>query len=92
MESCVLGWIEKHLFWKVQGVNVSKVVLWYQNTVYEIRARSVRCEDGCKFVEVLEGHRGQKIRFSIFFLLGVRTFHLDGRILNLVSDLKSDNI
>ena len=25
----------KRLFWKVQGVNVSKVALWYQNTVYE---------------------------------------------------------
>ena len=31
-----VGWIEKHFFWKVQGVNVAKVALWYQNTVYEI--------------------------------------------------------
>ena len=33
---CVLGWSEKHLFGKVQSGYVSKVALWYQNTVYEI--------------------------------------------------------
>ena len=35
-------------------VNVSKVALRYQNAVSEILARSVRCKDPCKIVEVLE--------------------------------------
>ena len=48
------GWSEKHFFKKVQGVNVSKVALWYQNTVYKTWAGSVRCKDPRKIVEVLE--------------------------------------
>ena len=53
-ETCLIGWSEKHLFWKVQSVNVSKVALWYRYTVYEIRARSVTCKDQRKIVEVME--------------------------------------
>ena len=41
-------------FRKVQGVNVSKVVLGYQNSVYETRALSVRCKDPRKIDKVLE--------------------------------------
>ena len=45
-----VGWSENHFF----EVNVSKVALRYQNTVYGILARSVRCKDPRKIVEVLE--------------------------------------
>ena len=31
-----IGWIEKHFFWKVLDVNVSKVALCYQNTICKI--------------------------------------------------------
>ena len=83
----------KTLYWRVQGVDVSKVFLWHQNTVYESWARSVRCKDGCKFVEALEILKGtRKIKFSIFFHFGGRKFRLDENISTLVSKLKSDNI
>ena len=60
-ETCLIGWSEKHLFWKVQSVNVSKVALWNRNTVYEISARSVRCKDPPKIVEVMEMLQGAKL-------------------------------
>ena len=44
-----VGWSENHFF----KVSVSKAALRYQNNVYEILARSVRCEDPRKIVEVL---------------------------------------
>ena len=34
---CPLGWTAKHFFWKLQGATLSKVVLWYQNTVYKFQ-------------------------------------------------------
>ena len=47
--TCTIGWSENHFF----EVNVSRVALRYQNTVYEILTRSV-CENPRKIVEVLE--------------------------------------
>ena len=61
-----LGWIETLFFWKVHGVNVSKVVSWYPNTVYKILAPSVRCKDGRQLVEALEMLKGPK---NVFHLL-----------------------
>ena len=85
-------WSEKHFFCKVQGVNVSKVALRYQNAVCEILARSVRCEDPRKIFELLEMLEGPKIKISIFFNVGFRKMRQDERIPNLVSKLKSDYV
>ena len=49
-EACTLGWSEITFL----EDNVSKVALRYQNTAYEILARSERCKDPPKIVEVLE--------------------------------------
>ena len=64
-QHCPLGWSEKHLFWEVQSVNVSKIALWYQDTVYEIWARPVRCKDPRNIVEVLKCYRGPFFQFSL---------------------------
>ena len=47
---CTAGWSENNFF----EDHVSKAALRYQNTVYEILARSVRFKDPRKMVEVLE--------------------------------------
>ena len=46
--------LKNTFFGKVQDVNISKIAWWYQNTVYEIWARFLKCKNLRKIVEVLK--------------------------------------
>ena len=92
LEMCLIVWSEKHLFRKVQGVNVSKVAYWHQNTVRNLSS-ICECKDPRKIAEVLEILWGPKNKVFNFVNFGVRNMSSqDERISNLVSKLKSDNI